>query len=116
MKGMKLFMKKDKKLLVRLIIDKLKGKNSLTYEEISQLTGYHCKYILRLKKEMIETGKVNLKYKRESSWNALSKEEEEKIVNLYKKSHVSVRKFSKFYGSRSYSCIYNVLKRNGLLD
>ena len=109
-------MKKDKKLAVKLIIDKLKGKTSLTYEEIAQLTGYHCKYILKLKKDMLATGKVSLKYHRETSWNALSKEEEDKIVALYKKSHASVRKFTKFYNSRSYSCIYNVLKRNELLD
>lgn len=109
-------MEKDKKLAVKLIIDKLKGKTSLTYEEIAQLTGYHCKYILRMKKDMLATGKVSLKYHRDTSWNAISKEEEAKIVSLFQKSHASVRKFSKFYGARSYSCIYNVLKRNGLLD
>lgn len=108
-------MEKDKKLAVRLIINKIKGKCSLTYEEIAKLSGYHCKYILKLKKDLL-AGSVSFKYHRDSSWNAISKEEEAKIVNLYKKSHVSVRKFSRFYNSRSYSCIYNVLKKNGLLD
>ena len=109
-------MKKDKKLAVRLILDKLRGKSSLTYDEIASLSGYHSKYILRLKKQMVETGDIHLKYERDSSWNAISKEEEKKIIDLYKKSHASVRKFSKFYGFRSYSCVYNVLKKNGLLD
>lgn len=109
-------MKKDKKLAVRLILNKLKKKCSLTYEEIAALSGYHSKYILRLKRQMIETGDVNFKYKRASSWNAISKDEEKKIINLYKKSHVSVRKFCNFYGTRSYSCIYNILKKNNLLS
>lgn len=108
--------KKDKETAVLLIIDKLRSKTNLTYEEISKLTGYHRKYILKLKHDMLETGKVNLKYHRSSSWNAISKEEEEKIVFLYKKSHASIRTFSRFYNTRSYSCIYNVLKRNNLID
>lgn len=109
-------MKKDKNLAVNLIIDKIKNNSSLTYKEIAELSGYHNKYILKMKKEILENGKINLKYTRNSSWNAISKEEENKIINLYKKSHVSIRKFSKFYGTRSYSCIYNVLKKNGLLN
>ena len=42
--------------------------------------------------------------------NALSETEKNKIINLYKKSSVSIRKFCKFYNSRSYSCIYNTIK------
>ena len=37
-------------------------------------------------------------------------EEKTKIINLYKRSNASIRRFCKFYGSRSYSCVYNVIK------
>ena len=47
--------------------------------------------------------------------NIMSEEERKKIISLYKKSNVSIRKFCKFYNSRSYSCIYNLLKSEGLL-
>ena len=45
----------------------------------------------------------------------MSEEEKQKIITLYKKSNVSIRKFCKFYNKRSYSCIYNLLKENGLI-
>lgn len=110
-------MKYDKKLAMKLIQDKLDHKSFLQYKEIAQITGYHPKYILKLKKE-IQEGTVSLthgnRFRKPS--NSLSEAEEKKIVDLYKKTHVSIRKFCKFYGSRSYSCIYQVLKRNGLLE
>lgn len=110
-------MKYSKISAVKLIKDRLVGKSMMTYNEIAYVTGYHPKYILKLKKELLD-GNISLthgnKYKESS--RKISKEEEEKIVNLYKKSSVSVRKFCKFYGQRSYSCVYGVLKRNGLLE
>ena len=88
----------------------------MTYKEIAYVTGYHPKYILKLKKELVN-GEINLVHgnKNKKSPKAISKEEEEKIISLYKKSSVSVRKFCRFYGRRSYSCVYNVLNRNGLI-
>lgn len=110
-------MKYDKKETARLIQDKLNGKSMLTYSEIAEITGYHPKYILRLKKEILDN-KINLEHgnKNKTSYKAIPKEEEEKIVNLYKRSNASVRRFCKFYGRRSYSCIYYILKKHGLLD
>lgn len=109
-------MKKNKKEVVQLINDKLNKKNSLTYNEISLLTGYHSKYILKLKKEILEN-KISLEHgnKNRHSYNALGIQEKEYIIKLYKKTTVSLRRFCKFYGKRSYSCIYNLLKENNLL-
>ena len=42
----------------KLIADKLRGKTYLSYIEIANITGYHPKYILKLKKEIIEGKKV----------------------------------------------------------
>ncbi len=110
-------MKYNKKDTVDLIKDKLNGKSMLTYEEIAQITGYHPKYILRLKREIInDTIQLEHGNKNKPSYKAIPKEEEEKIVSLYKRSNASVRRFCKFYGRRSYSCIYYILKKNGLLD
>lgn len=110
-------MKEKKALAVKYITDKLEKHSFLTYEEIAEITGYHPKYILRLKKEIIN-GTFHLEHgnKNKEPINKMSKEEEEKIVNLYKRANASVRQFCRFYHTRSYSCIYNILKKNGLLD
>ena len=47
--------------------------------------------------------------------NALTREEKKYIIDLYKRSNASIKRFCKFYGKRSYSCIYNTLKEAGLL-
>lgn len=105
-----------KEIAVKLIEDKLKNKTFLTYKEIAEVTGYHPKYILKLKKEVIN-GTVNLVHgnKNRIPANVMSEEEKQKIISLYKKSNVSIRKFCNFYNRRSYSCIYNLLKENGLI-
>lgn len=96
---------------INLIKKKLSGNSFLTYKEIAQITEYHPKYILKLKKKVLDN-KVNLIHgnKNRKPINALSETEKNKIINLYKKSSVSIRKFCKFYNSRSYSCIYNTIK------
>jgi len=106
----------DKKEAVRLINAKLNKETFLTYKEIAELTGYHPKYILKLKNEVI-SGTVQLEHgnKNRVPANVMSEEEKQKIITLYKKSNVSIRKFCNFYNCRSYSCIYNLLKENGLL-
>ncbi len=106
----------NKKEAVKLIEDKLNKKTFLTYKEIAELTGYHPKYILKLKREVIE-GTIQLEHgnKNRVPANVMSEEEKQKIITLYKKSNVSIRKFCNFYNRRSYSCIYNLLKENGLL-
>ena len=38
---------------VKLIEDKMNKKTFLSYKEIADITGYHPKYILKLKKEVI---------------------------------------------------------------
>lgn len=105
-----------KELAVELINMKLENKSFSTYKEIAEITGYHPKYLLKLKKEILDgTIKVEHGNKGKSPHNELSEEEKEKIISLYKRANASVRKFYKFYGRRSYSCIYNLLKENDLI-
>ena len=110
-------MNSDRNQAIQLIKDKLNGKSTLSYVDIAKLTNYHPKYILKLKKDIL-TNKINYIHgnTNKKPANTIPFEEEQKIVNLYKRSNASIRKFCKFYGRRSYSCIYNVLKRNGLID
>lgn len=110
-------MRSKKQQAVDLIKKKISGNSFMSFKEIADVTGYHPKYLLRLKKEVLE-GTVHVEHqaKNKRGNRAISKEEEEKIVNLYKRANASIRKFAKFYGRRSYSCIYNVLDRNGLIE
>ena len=105
-----------KEQAAELILKKMNGKTFLTYKEIAELTGYHPKYILKLKKEIL-SGEISLIHgnKGRQPINTLSEEEKKYIVDLFKRSNVSIRKFCKFYGKRSYSCIYNVLKESNLI-
>ena len=101
----------------KLIADKLRGNTFLEYKEIAEITGYHPKYILKLKKEILE-GKISFIHgnKEKEPINKISKKEKEYIIALYKRSNASIRKFCQFYGRRSYSCVYGVLKEAGLID
>lgn len=107
----------NKALALKYIEEKLEKKSFLSYEEIAQITDYHPKYILKLKKDYLN-GTAHLEHgnKNKVPSNKISKEEEEKIISLYKRSKASIRQFCNFYHSRSYSCIYNILKKNGLLN
>ncbi len=109
-------MNKRKYDAATMIIQKLKNQTFMTYKEIAEITGYHEKYILKLKKEILEK-KIKLEHgnKNKEPINKITKTEEKYICDLYKRSHASIRQFSRFYSKRSYACIYNVLKRNGLL-
>ena len=104
-------MVRDKQEAARLIMKKLNNDSFLSYIEIAEITGYHPKYILKLKKDIID-GKISFEHgnKNKKPVNALSDEEKAKIIGLYKRSHTSIRKFCKFYARRSYSCVYNVIK------
>lgn len=106
----------NKKKAVELIKKKMNKETFMTYKEIAEITGYHPKYILKLKKDVIN-GNISYVHgnKNRIPINSMSEEEKQKIINLYKKSNVSIRKFCNFYHTRSYSCIYNLLKENGLL-
>jgi len=106
----------ERDLAITLINDKLNNKTSLTYKEIAELSNFHPKYILKLKREIMD-GSISMVHgnKNRKPVNAISKEEELQIINLYQRSHTSVKKFAKFYSKRSYSCIYSVLKRNNLI-
>ena len=101
---------------VRLINKKLSGETLMSYEEIATVTGYHPKYILKLKKEILNN-EISLEHgnKNRKPVNTIPEEERKYIIDLYRRSNASVRKFCKFYGKRSYSCIYNVLKEADLV-
>ncbi len=105
-----------KKQLIDFIEKKLRGDINMTYEEIANVTGYHPKYIIRFKKKYLNN-EISLEHgnKNRKPARTITLEEEEKIINLYRRSNASIRKFSQFYGSRSYSCVYNVLKKHGLI-
>lgn len=88
----------------------------LTYKEIAEITGYHEKYLLKLKKDL-ENGNISLVHgntNRKPS-NTITEEEKKYIINLYKRSNTTIRKFCRFYAKRSYSCIWHVLKDAGLI-
>lgn len=101
---------------VKLITKKLRGETFLSYEEIATVTGYHPKYVLKLKKEILNN-EITLEHgnKNRKPVNTISDEEKKYIIDLYRRSNASIRKFYKFYGKRSYSCIYNVLKEADLV-
>lgn len=96
---------------VKLIQKKLNNNSFLSYIEIAEITGYHPKYILKLKKDIINNN-ISFEHgnKNKKPHNTISDLEREKIISLYKRSHCSIRKFCKFYARRSYSCIYNIIK------
>ena len=109
-------MSKNKELAVKYIKEKLENKSFLSYIEIADITGFHPKYILKLKKEILD-GTISLEHgnKNRKPINTISDDEKNKIINLYKRSNASIRRFYKFYGKRSYSCIYNILNEAGLI-
>ena len=94
----------------------MSGESYMTYKEIAQVTGYHEKYLLKLKKDL-EKGEISLIHgntNRKPS-NTITEEEKQYIINLYKRSNATIRKFCRFYAKRSYSCIWHVLKEAGLI-
>lgn len=101
---------------VALMKEVMEGRSFLQYKEIAKITGYHEKYLLKLKKEL-EEGTIRMEHgnKNRKPKNTLPDEEREYIIDLYKRSNASIRKFCKFYGKRSYSCIWHVLKDAGLI-
>lgn len=103
-------MDKKKSLAIDLIKKKISKDTYLSYDEIAEITGYHTKYLFKLKKDIMN-GSVSLEHgnKNRRPINAISDEEKRKIKELYQRSSVSVRKFCKFYSKRSYSCIYNIV-------
>ena len=94
----------------------MNGDSYLTYKEIAKITGYHEKYLLKLKKDL-EAGTISLVHgnTNRKPKNTITDEERAYIISLYKRSNASIRKFCKFYKKRSYSCIWNVLKEAGLI-
>ena len=105
-----------KEQAVDLIKKVSNGESYLTYKEIAKLTGYHEKYLLKLKKELNE-GKLSLVHgnKDRKPVNTISEEERKYIISLYKRSNTTIRKFCRFYAKRSYSCIWHVLHNEGLI-
>ena len=101
---------------INLMKKVMNGESYLNYKEIAEITGYHEKYLLKLKKELengtisVIHGNVNRK-----PINTITEEEKEYIIKLFKRSNTSIRKFCRFYAKRSYSCIWHVLKDAGLI-
>ena len=94
----------------------MSGESYMTYKEIANITGYHEKYLLKLKKEL-EEGTINVVHgnTNRKPINTITEEEKQYIIALYKRSNASIRKFCRFYKKRSYSCIWHVLKEAGLI-
>lgn len=94
----------------------ISGESYMTYKEIAEITGYHEKYLLKLKKEL-EEGTISVVHgnTNRKPINTITEEEKQYIISLYKRSNASIRKFCRFYKKRSYSCIWHVLKEAGLI-
>ena len=107
---------KRKEQAVELLKKVSNGESYLTYKEIAKLTGYHEKYLLKLKKDLNE-GNLSLVHgnKDRKPVNTISEEERQYIISLYKRSNTTIRKFCRFYAKRSYSCIWHVLHNEGLI-
>ena len=105
------FMSVRKEEAVSLIKEKLSNNSFFSYNDIAMITGYHPKYILKLKKELLD-GSISFEHgnKNRKPINAMSDEEKRIIINMYKRSNASIRQCCKFYSGRSYSCIYNLIK------
>ena len=105
--------KQDAVDLMKMVMNK---ESYLTYKEIAQITGYHEKYLLKLKKDL-ENGNISMVHgnTNRKPINTITEEEKKYIIDLYKRSNTSIRKFCKFYAKRSYSCIWHVLKDAGLI-
>lgn len=101
---------------VELMRRVMAGDSYLTYKEIAKITGYHEKYLLKLKKDL-ENGELSFVHGNTNRRpiNTITEEEKKYIISLYKRSNTSIRKFCKFYAKRSYSCIWHVLKDAGLI-
>lgn len=101
---------------VNLMQKVMNGESYLTYKEIAKITGYHEKYLLKLKKDL-EKGNISFVHgnKNRKPVNTITEEEKQYIISLYKRSNASIRKFCRFYGKRSYSCIWHVLHEAGLI-
>ena len=97
---------KRKEQAVELLKKVSNGESYLTCKEIAKLTGYHEKYLLKLKKDLNE-GNLSLVHgnKDRKPVNTISEEERQYIISLYKRSNTTIRKFCRFYAKRSYSCI-----------
>ena len=110
-------MSKNKEEAIKLIKRKLDNNSFLSYIEIAEITGYHPKYILKLKKEILD-GTISIIHgnKNRKPINTISDDEKKRIISMYKRSNASIRRFCNFYGDRSYSCVYNIIKEyeNGL--
>ena len=107
---------KRKEQALELLKKVSNGESYLTYKEIAKITGYHEKYLLKLKKEY-EEGTLSLVHgnKDRKPINTISEQEKQYIISLYKRSNTTIRKFCKFYAKRSYSCIWHVLHDEGLI-
>ena len=105
-----------KRKAVELIQKVIDGESFYNLKEIARITGYHEKYLLKIKKELME-GCVHYEHGNlyRKPHNAISAEEKKYIIDLYKHSNASIRQFSRFYSKRSYSCIWHVLKEAGLI-
>ena len=105
-----------KKKAVELIEKAINGESYLNFKEIAKATGYHEKYLLKIKDDLL---KGTIKYEHGNSCrkphNAISEEEKKYIIDLYKRSNATIRQFSRFYKKRSYSCIWHVLHDAGLI-
>ena len=66
---------------VKLIEEKMNKKTFLSYKEIADITGYHPKYILKLKKEVIN-GTISFVHgnKNRIPANIMSEEERKKKI------------------------------------
>ena len=124
---------KDKELLTQLLIEKNDGLNKMTFNEISNLTGYHTKSLIRINRVLKENGVGAVLTHGNFGKKKYNHMKEEKfIVGQWEKCHdMNILDFCKYYNQlvlnnleyedsklkpRSYSYIYNVLTASGIIS
>ena len=109
-----------------LLLDE-KSSNKLTFKEVSKITGYHEKSLIRLNKDLKKYGKkLMLERIKKRHNDAISRQEKDYIINVitnYKET--SLTKIYKFYMDtcikeelfkpRSFSAVYSLIIKNDLV-
>ena len=127
---------KNKEILINLLMQKNNNDKTITFKEISQLTGFHEKSLIRLNKKLKEKGMSSIiihsslgKKRRHADWIVEEKfiiEQKEKypdlnFLNFFLLYNNTILKDSKYseliqkfkLKKRSYSYIYQVLSKAG---
>jgi len=120
-----IYLKKSIKKVIKLL--ELKKINNLTFKNISKLTGYHEKSLIKINKELKIYGKDEILQhgnKNKPSHNAITKDEQDYIMMLknnskqcklllFYKDYIDICNKDNLFKPRSYSAVCSVIRKNG---